>query len=248
MMFSSGPERKEVVQAPGELVATVSIDSLEKTANDPEIHCQDVELTCDKNPDDGAKNSTKSQNHDFDWRRVFSGKAEWSRVLVVDLVDVLVERAPMHCAMCPIMPRILQDEKDGNVESHCLPAGERDTGIHAAEFCHWVEEPDLGKFDCEMTEENEFGTRPLFLRCGDLLILDLVPVKKRYLVYYDPRQTSSEVYDFVHDEAHDTGCEDIVLHVLVPALHCLLVSNVAVCWRLTYGPEALKNVEMHIVL
>jgi len=107
VMFSTGPERKEMVQAPREFITTVGIDSLKEAADDPEIHCQDVELASNQNPKNRSTNSAKTENHDFNWRRVFGGQSEWSRILMMDLVDVLIKRTPMHCAVRPVMPSIL---------------------------------------------------------------------------------------------------------------------------------------------
>ena len=70
MMLSTSPEREEVVQAPWELVTAVSIDSLEETEDNPEIHCQDVELTSTQNPNNGDANSAKPEDHDFNGRCV----------------------------------------------------------------------------------------------------------------------------------------------------------------------------------
>lgn len=44
MMLSSSPEGDEVVQAPREVIAAVSIDSLEETGGDPKVHSQDVHV------------------------------------------------------------------------------------------------------------------------------------------------------------------------------------------------------------
>lgn len=62
-------------------------------------------------------------------------------------------------------------------------------------------------------------------------ILDLVLVEVRYLVDEKPRQGTAKVYDFVHDEGHDSSGEYIVLHKGIPG-----------------RPETLKDVEMDIVL
>jgi len=62
----------------------------------------------------------------------------------VDLVDTSVERAPMHGAMGPVMPCILQYEEDGDLQGHRRKGWEGNISCHAAVFCHWVEEPDLG--------------------------------------------------------------------------------------------------------
>jgi hypothetical protein len=99
VMISTGPEGQEVVQAPWELVTAVSIDSLKETEDNPEIHCQDVELTSAQNPNDRDASSAEPEDHDFNGRCVLGGKAERSRVLVVDLVNILVEGTPVHCAM-----------------------------------------------------------------------------------------------------------------------------------------------------
>lgn len=138
-------------------------------------------------------------------------------------MNVLVERAPVHCAMRPIMPSILKYEKDGNLESHCLPTWERNAGVHATVFRHWVEEPDLREFDSEVAEKDEFCALPLFCHSGDLLVLDLVLVEIGDAVDDDPGYASPKVYTFVHDKAQDPSREDIILHVLVPTLHYLLV-------------------------
>ena len=136
----------------------------------------------------------------------------------MDLVNVLVERAPVHCAMRPIMPSILKYEKDRNLESHCLPTWEWDAGVHATEFRHWVEKPDLREFDSEVAEKDEFRALPLFRNSGDLLVLDLVLVEIGDSVDDDPGYTTPKVYAFVHDKTQDPGREDIVLHILVPTL------------------------------
>jgi hypothetical protein len=176
-MISTGPEGEEVVQAPWELVTAVGINSLEETEDNPEIHRQDVELTSNQDPDDRYTDRAKTENHDFNGRCVLGSQSEWSRVLVVDLVDTSVKRAPVHCAMTPVMPSILKYKEDSDVESHCLPAWERDTGVHAAVFRHWVEKPDLRELDSEVAQENQFRALPLFGRGWNLLVLDLVLVE-----------------------------------------------------------------------
>lgn len=162
VMLSTGPERNEVVQAPWKLISTVSIDGLEETGNDPKVHCENVQVVSDHDPANWHHNSSSSKYHDFDWRGILSGEAEGRRVLVVNLVDALIQRTPMHRAVSPVMPCILQNEEDGNLDGHFREGWKRNAGIHAGEFCHWVEEPDLREFDSEVTEEDELGALPLF--------------------------------------------------------------------------------------
>lgn len=218
VMFSPRPERQEMVQGPRKLIAAVRINSLGQPAHNPEIHGQDVKVLREAGPENRNHDCTGTENHRFDRRRVFSGETKGCGVLVVDLVDILVERTPVHRAVHPIMPSILQHKKDSNLNRHRRPGRERHAGVHAAGLGHWVEEPDLGEFDGEVGEEDEFCAGPLLGDGGDLLPLDLVFVEIGDAVDYDPGETAAEVDGFVHDEAEDSGGEDIVLHVGIPAL------------------------------
>lgn len=222
VVISACPEGQEVVQAPREFVTAVRINSLEQTTNDPEVHGQDVQFAGEKNPQDGDTDGASTEEHDLNRRGIFGSETERRRVCVMDLVDVLVQRTPMKRAMEPIMPSILQDEKDAYLEKHSRPMGEGNASVHSAVFGHGVEEPDLREFDGEVREEDEFRAVPLFGGGGDLLPLNLVLVEVGDLADYDPGDAAAEVDHFVHDEGHDSGGEDIVLHVCVPALKYVL--------------------------
>jgi hypothetical protein len=218
VVFSTSPEWEEVMQAPGEFVTTVSVDSLEKTEGDPDVHSQDVEILCEQSPDDRDHDGSSAENHSFNRRSVFSGETEGGGVLMMDLVDASVERTPVHCAVHPVVPCVLQHEEDCDLVGHGSPMRKGDTGVHAASLRHGVEEPDLGELDSEMAEKDEFGAFPLFCGGWDLLVLDLVLVEVWDAIDDDPGETATEVDDFVHEKAHDTGGDHIVLHVCVPAL------------------------------
>jgi hypothetical protein len=171
VVLGAGPEGQEVVQAPWELVAAVRIDGLGETDGDPDVHCQDVEVLGDGAPDDGAADSAQTEDHDLDWRRVLSCQAERSRVLVVDLVDLLVQKgALVHHAMHPVVPCVLIDEKDCDLVGHLVDAGERDRGFETEVLTHGVEEPDLRKLDSEVGEEDEDGALCLFPGGGNLVL------------------------------------------------------------------------------
>lgn len=266
VVLGAGPEGQEVVQRPGELVAGVCIDGLEETADDPEVHGEDVQVTGDGAPCDGSENGTGTEDHDFDGRGVLSGETEGGRVVVVDLVNRAVERTPVHGAVSPVVPGVLDDEEDSDV--HCdLPHGrEGDAGVHAKEFSHGVEDPDLGELDGEVGEENQLGALPLFLGGGYFSLgwvsvgwewygglwwgrgstysLNLVFVEVGHAVDDNPGERAAKVDNFVHHEGHDSCREDVVLHVCVPSLGGML----AHCWNSsqegrTYGPETLKDIE-----
>jgi len=89
---------------------------------------------------------------------------------VVELVDGLVKRPVVQRAVKKVMPGVLHDEEDDDLESHGRPLGERDTVVHAEEGRDRVEEPDLRKFDSAVTQENQRSTLKLFPPRGQLLL------------------------------------------------------------------------------
>lgn len=170
VVVSTGPEREEVVERPGELVAGVRVDGLEDTKNDPDVHGQDVKVLGDGAPQNGAADRAETEDHDFNRRRVFCCHTERRGVLVVDLVDVLVQRAPVHCAVGPVVPGVLENEEDCDLVGHCENGRERSGSLETEVLRHGVEEPDLREFDGEVRNEDELCALPLLLCGRDLLL------------------------------------------------------------------------------
>lgn len=50
------PEREEMTQTPGEIITAVSVDSLEKSADNPQIHGNQVQIASQGDPDDRGPN------------------------------------------------------------------------------------------------------------------------------------------------------------------------------------------------
>ena len=73
VVVSTGPDGKEVVKRPGELVAGVRVDGLEDTQGDPDVHGQDVQVLGDGAPQDWAADRAETEDHDFNGRCVFCG-------------------------------------------------------------------------------------------------------------------------------------------------------------------------------
>lgn len=253
VVLGAGPEGEEVAQAPGEVVAAVGVDGLEESQDDPDVHGEEVELASDLEEDDGAAHDTNAEEGGFDGGGVLSGETEGGGVGVVHLVDSLVERAVVQGAVEPVVPGILHDKADGDLEGH-LPGGrEGHVVVHAEVGGDGVEEPDLGKLGGEVADEDDGGAVPLLLQGGNLLSLDLVAVEEGDEVHDHVGNAAAEVDELVEDEAHDSGREGVVLHVNVPGLSRMLVSFV---WAhggkggigSTYGPELLEEIKLDIVL
>lgn len=231
VVVGTSPDREEMAQAPREVVAAVGVDSLPQTKDDPEVHGDEVKLTGDSKDDNGRSDNAHTEKHSLDRRSVLGCKAERSGIGMVQLVDVLVERSVVQAAMEPVVPGILENEADGDLHSHLPQRRKRNAVVEAEVGGHGVEEPNLRKLSSEVADEDEERAVPLLLESWHLLALDLVLAEVGDLIRDHEGDASAEVDDFVHDEAHDTGSEGVILHEQVPS-----------------SPEALSNVEVNIVL
>ena len=161
VMLGSSPEWKEVVKGPWELVSGVSIDGLEETENDPDVHGDDVEVSSEGDPDDWDTDGSKTKSHHFNGRGEFSGNSEWGGVLVVELVDATVEWAPVESTVEPIMPGILTNEENGDLVCDGLPCREWSRGTDSEVLSQWVEHPDLWELDGEVLKKDESSASEL---------------------------------------------------------------------------------------
>lgn len=119
VVIRAGPEWQEMVQRPREFVSGVRINGLEEPQNNPNIHCENVQVLRDRTPQDWRSNSTKAKTQDFNRTRVLGGQAKWRRVLVMNLVDVFVKEWPsVHGAVRPVMPGVFHDEEDCDLIGH----------------------------------------------------------------------------------------------------------------------------------
>ncbi len=67
------------------------VDSLEETQRYPDVNRQDVQVTSKVTIQDRPCNCSRAENEDLRRVGVFGCEAEWRRVLVMDLVDVLIQ-------------------------------------------------------------------------------------------------------------------------------------------------------------
>lgn len=96
VVISTGPEGEDVLERPGEIVSAVSVNGLEETEDDPDVHSKDVKVAGAKDIENRTSDRPSTEDEDFSWMGVLSSKSEGSRVLVVNFVDVLVHGAPVE--------------------------------------------------------------------------------------------------------------------------------------------------------
>ena len=77
-------------------ITAVRIDGLEETEGDPDVHGEDVQVTAECAVEEGTRECASSEDEDLSGMRVLSSKTEGGGVLVVNLVDVLVQRTPVQ--------------------------------------------------------------------------------------------------------------------------------------------------------
>lgn len=176
MVLGAGPEGQEVAQTPWEIIAGVRVDGLEETQDNPHVHGEQVQVTGKGDPEDGAAYGSNGQQHNFNWRGVLGGKTKRSRVGVVQLVDVLVERAVVQSAVEPVVPGVFHDEEDGDLVGHLEPGREGDTVVHAKVHGNGVEEPDLRELDGDVADKDKGSAVKLLAPRRNFLLFDCMLV------------------------------------------------------------------------
>ena len=207
------------------------VDGLEEAADDPDVHCQNVQIFGDGGVNDWNADGAESEDHCFNRRGVLGCQTEGSTVLVVQLVNLLVERGRVQGSVEPVMPGIFKNKKEGDLVDHLPPGWERYRSGESAVLGHGVEQPDLRQFHRKMRKQDEAGASPLFSQRWHFLSLDLIFGEEGDVVGDHPWYTPPEVNKLVHGERHDAGGEDIVLHVRVPCC-----------------PSFLEDIEVYVVL
>ena len=76
----------------------------------------------------------------------------------------------MHQTVHPVVPCVLEDKEDGDLVGHLVDAGKRNRGLEAEVLTHRVEEPNLGKLDGKVGEEDEESALCLFPSRGDFVL------------------------------------------------------------------------------
>lgn len=100
-----------------------------------------MQVAGDGTPEDGRADGWNSEKHDLDRRGVLGRETERCGILVVNFVDILVERTPVEGAVQPIVSKVFHYEEERNLHGHCEEGREWNTCFHTEVMCHWVEKP-----------------------------------------------------------------------------------------------------------
>jgi len=217
VVIGTGPEREDVLERPREIVSAVSVDGLEETEGDPDVHGEDVEVASAEDVENRTSDRCSTKDEDFSWMGVLSGEAEGSRVFVVNLVDVFVHGTPVEELMTEEVAHVFVDEEKRDLKGYILPSRERHLpGAHSETLSNWVKQPNQGELDGKVGKEDTLCAFPLILGRRDLVWLELPPTKVRNGVDDDPRDATSEVDNLMEEETSKASSEDWVTEQKVP--------------------------------
>lgn len=136
MVVGTGPEGEEVSKRPREVVARMSVDCLPKTKSDPNVDGEDVKVIPEYSVQEWSRDRSLREDQNFKRMGIFGGlydikrrtqemkkmrvthDTNRSRELVVELVNVLVQRTIVQSPVSPVMESVFKDEEEGDLSSH----------------------------------------------------------------------------------------------------------------------------------
>jgi len=122
----------------------------------------------------------------------------------------------------PVVPCVLKNEENTQLDKNISNGREWNLELDTNVLAQWVEEPDRESLDEEMRCQNRLETLPLFLIGWKLCFLDSVLVKVWDSLDDEPRQTSTEIEEFMDGEEQQSGSEQVIAHVVVVSTPKLL--------------------------
>jgi len=121
----------------------VSIDGLEETENDPDVHGKDVEVSRAEDVKDRTSYRSGTEDEYLSWVGILSSQAEGSRVFMVNFVDVLVHRTPVEELMGEEVEHVFVDEEKRNLKNGFPPSREWYLpGAHSEALGNWMKQPN----------------------------------------------------------------------------------------------------------
>lgn len=118
MVVGTGPEGEEVSERPREVVARMSVDCLPETKSDPNVDGEDVKVIPEYSVQEWSRDRSLREDQNFKRMGIFGGDTNRSRELVVELVNVLVQRTIVQSPVSPVMESVFKDEEKGDLRSH----------------------------------------------------------------------------------------------------------------------------------
>lgn len=73
------------------------VNSLEETKGDPDVDGEDMQVTAEHAVEDGSQDGAGAEDEDFRRMRILGSETERRGILVVNLVNMFVQRAPVQC-------------------------------------------------------------------------------------------------------------------------------------------------------
>ena len=194
------PEWNPVVQTNREVVTRVSIDRLEQTEHDPNVYGQDMQVLGIGTQQEWATNGAETQDQDFQRMCILGRKTERCNVLMVDLVNVLVQRTIVHCTVRPVMECIFEHKEQCDLPQHLSPAREWHLVRRQAEvLTDGMKTPDLRKLNSKVTKKHKTRTSPLISERWHIVLNQRV---SRYSTFTHTEYIQAAVCTFALTASH----------------------------------------------
>lgn len=143
-MVGSSPKGDPVAKRNGEIITRVGVNGLEQSQDDPNVNGQNVQVGSEQTVEKGSTDGAHTEDQDFQWVSVLGGQTKGSRIFVVHLVNVLVERSIVESSVGKVVPSIFKNEKEGDLRNHEFPRRKGNcVGSKTKVLGHWVETPNL---------------------------------------------------------------------------------------------------------
>lgn len=207
VVICTRPEWQNVLERPREVVARVGVDGLEEAEGDPDVHGDDMEVSRVHCPEDWTAECAEGKDERLERVGILCRETKGCAVLVVELVNVAVERTIVERLVGDKVVEIFKDEEAGHLEGNGGVVWEGDLPrLHSEEFGERMEEPDSWEFNGKVREQDEFGALPLLLLARHLVWLELPTTEIGNRINNDPGNTASKVDDLMQDETEHSSC------------------------------------------
>lgn len=230
VVVSTGPDGEEVAQRPGEVVARVRVNGLEKTHHDPTENGQKMDIAKQVGKQQGASDGTETSNGNLNGVGVLGSETKGSGVLVMLLVDVLVKRTVVEGTVEPVVPGILHEKEDGDLGSKGLESREVGRNVNVQEVANGLEAKDGHGLDKGVGNQDVLEALKLVVGAGDLGVLDLVLSKEGDAIQKEPGGRAAKVDELMDNQEQEASGEEVVVHpgvVVAPSLLEVRHDNVA---------------------
>jgi hypothetical protein len=120
--------------------------------SNPDVHRNQMEIPRYCTVQNRTSDGPEPQNKHLRWMSILGCQSKRRRILMMNLMNIFIQRAPMQCPMHPVVKSIFHHKEPTDLPDHRLPVREGDVKTETKVCDDGMEEVDLGEFDGEVLE------------------------------------------------------------------------------------------------